>query len=103
MTDLVWVAKHPQFTPNMLGYIPSFLREADERSAREQINSGYIGKWHPMGGFTMLANGNLKYPGDPPTQLLAETTMRGETIRFYDYAWVAIIQPDGSFEVARLD
>ena len=103
MTDLIWTAKHPQFTEDMLGYIPSFLRETDPRSAREQIASGYIGGWEPFPGFRMLENGNLDYPGDPPTRLLAETNLRGEIIRFYNYAWLAVIQPDGSFEVARLD
>jgi hypothetical protein len=29
--------------------------------------------------------------------------LRDEEIRFYDYSWLAIVQPDGSFEVARVD
>lgn len=103
MTDLIWTAKHPQFTKDMLGYIPTFLREADPRSAREQIASGYIGGWDPFPGFKMLENGNLVYPGDPPTKLLAETSLRGETIRFYEHEWLAVIQSDGDFEVARLN
>lgn len=96
--------KHPQATEEMLGYIPSFLSENDPRPAHEQINENYrFGGWQPFKGFRMLSNGNLQYPGDPQTRLIAETKLRDETIRFYEHSWVAIIQPDGSFEVARLD
>jgi len=100
---MIWIAKHPQFHPDMLGIIPTFFSEEDPRPASEQIASEYIGGWSPFSGFKMLPNGDLSYPGDPPTVLLAETRLRDEVIRFYDSAWLAIIQPDGSFEVARLD
>lgn len=100
---MIWVAKHPQFRPDMLGYIPTFLNEDDPRPVREQFNHAYSGGWRPFPGFEMLPNGDMAYPGDPPTELLAETKLRNETIRFYDCAWVAIVQPDGSFEVCRMD
>lgn len=102
---MLWIMKHPQATLEMLGYIPGFLSEHDPRPAREQLHTGYShgGGWEPFVGFSMLPNGDMSYPGDPPTQLLAETQLRNETIRFYEHAWVAIVQPDGSFEVARLD
>ena len=103
MTDVIWIAKHPQFRPAMLGFIPSFLSEDDPRPAAEQIAARYVGGWMPFHGFRMLPNGDLAYPGDAPTQLLAETKLRDETIRFYDSAWVAIVQPDGTHEIARLD
>jgi hypothetical protein len=51
----------------------------------------------------MLENGNLSYPGDLETRLLFESNLRDETIRFYEGSWLAIIQPDGFFEIARLD
>jgi hypothetical protein len=51
----------------------------------------------------MLKNGNIKYPGDPQNKLLFEAKLRDETIRVYEHAWVAIAQPDGSFEIARMD
>lgn len=100
---MVWVALHPQFMPDMLGFIPHFLDDADPRPAREQFNANYCSGWKPFKGFKMLSNGDLSYPGDPPTQLLAETMLRDEIIRFYNQAWVAIIQPDGSYEIARMD
>jgi len=101
---MIWVAKHPQTTQEMLGYIPSFLSEDDPRPAAVQFNSNYpFGGWDPFPGFKMMANGNLLYPGDPPVELLAETKLRDEVIRFYNHAWVVIIQPDGSFEACRMD
>lgn len=100
-----WKMKHPRATPDMLGYIPSFLNEDDPRSVREQLDSAYsfAGGWQPFKGFKMLSNGDLAYPGDPPTRLLAETKLRNETIRFYEHAWVAIVQEDGSYEICRMD
>lgn len=103
MQQLDWQLKHPRMTLDMLGYIPTFLHSDDPRPAREQIDSTYISGWQPFKGFTMRSDGNLVYPGDPPMQLLAETRLRNELIRFYQGSWLAIIQLDGSFEIARLD
>jgi hypothetical protein len=102
---MIWHLKHPKATPDMLGYIPSFLSEDNPRPAREQINTAYAhgGGFQPFIGFKMLPDGSLKYPDDPPTLLLAETTLRHETIRFYQHSWLAIIQPDGTFEITRVD
>jgi hypothetical protein len=101
---MIWFLA-PRVDPEMLGVIPSFLSEDDPRPAREQFDAHYRigGGWRPMPGFTMLPDGALGYPGDPPTLALAETRLRDETIRFYEYSWVAVIQPDGSFEVCRMD
>ena len=102
---MMWVFKHPRMTADALGFIPSFLDERNPRSAREQIDDNYRhgGGWRSFKGHTMLPNGNLSYPGDPITQLLAETKLRDEVIRFYEHSWVAIIQPDGSYDIARID
>jgi hypothetical protein len=106
-----WILKHPKATHEMLGFIPFFLSDDDPRPAREQLHEAYAhgGGWVPFPrklgntGFKMLPNGNMKYPGDPETQLLGESMLRTETIRVYNHAWVAIVQPDGTFEVARMD
>jgi hypothetical protein len=100
---MFWKMVHPQARIEMLGCIPDFLSESDPRSAREQFDANYISGWHPLPRFTMLPNGNMSYPGDPPTRLLAETELRAETIRFYEHSWVTVIQPDGSYEVSRMD
>jgi len=99
-----WIAKHPQARIEMLGYIPDMISEADPRPAREQIDANYRhgGGWSSFKGHVMKPNG-LQYPGDPLVPLLYEATLRDETIRFYDCAWVAIVQPDGSYDIARID
>jgi hypothetical protein len=99
-----WLLLHPKATYDMLGYLPDFLREGDPRSAKEQLNTNYpFGGFQPFKGFKMDTDGNLLYPGDPSVPAIAETYLRDEVVRMYQYAWVAIIQKDGSFEVARID
>lgn len=89
----------------MLGFIPDFLHEGNPKSAKEQLhnNYGHGGGWRPFPGFKMNEKKQLTYPGDPPTIPLAEGKLREETIIIYQHAWVAIVQPDGTFEVARMD
>ena len=88
----------------MLGFIPAFLNENDPRPAREQFDERYRagGGWRPTKGHT-LKNGVLKYPGDPPQKYFAVILFRDEQILFFPHAFVAILQRDGSFEVARMD
>jgi len=85
-----------------LGFLPEFLDEEDPRLASAQFNANYIGGWNPFPGFTMEGD-TLQYPGDPPLVPIAYTKLRDETIIFYPYAFVAIKQPDGTFEVSRMD
>jgi hypothetical protein len=96
---------HPKATMDHVGIIPDMIRESDPRPAREQLHTGYShgGGWHPFNGFTLNANDTLSYPGDPPVIPLAEIRLREERIVIYRHAWVAIIQPNRSFEVCRMD
>jgi hypothetical protein len=87
----------------MLGFIPSFLDEGDPRPAKEQINTNYIGGWNPIPGFVIRQNGNLGYPDDPDMHLLAEGRFRDEVLRFYECELLGIKQPNGTWEIARLD
>jgi len=90
----------------LLGYIPTFVFESDPRPAWEQFNERYVfGGWNPMlpGGWQMDQDNNLLYPGDPPLIPLASTMLRDEQIVVYAHSFVAIIQRDGSFSVARMD
>lgn len=103
---MIWTGIHPKFTPDTLGFIPMFLNEDDPRPAREQIDENYQhgGGWRPTTGFTLdTKTMNLTYPEDPPYRPLAMTRLRGELLVFYDSAFLMIMQPDGTFEVARLD
>ena len=101
---MIWTITHPQFTPDGLGYLPVIIRGDDPRPAKEQINDRYAhgGGWNPFPGFTMT-EGTLRYSDDPPLRLLAVARLRDETLRFYECSWLAIEQPDGSFEVSRMD
>ncbi len=101
---MVWVLCHPKATAEVLGFLPAMLSADDPRPAREQLDEAYQhgGGWDPVPGFTIDGE-SLLFPGDPPQELVAETRLRDEIIRLYPYSFVAIIQPDGSFEVARMD
>jgi hypothetical protein len=98
--------RHPRVNVEMLGYIPLFLSVNDPRPARQQFAQNYAhgGGWDPMPGWDLLPNGNLKYKADRDSlPIWAEARLRDEIIRVYESDWVAIIQPDGSFEVCRMD
>ena len=102
---MIWELQ-PGMTFEQLGFLPGFFSEEDPRGAREQLDEYYAqgGGWRPFKGFKMReSDGALCYPGDPPIPSLAETKLRDEIIRFYRHAWVVIIQPDASWEVARID
>lgn len=103
MIDFAYL--HPQMTPEALGLLPEFFSDADPRPAAEQLDAAYAhgGGWNPMSGWTMGPGYDMSYPGDPVYRALAVAQLRDETILFYPYAWVAIVQADGSFEMARVD
>ena len=88
-----------------LGFLPGMLSQSNPKSATKQLDDGYQhgGGWSPFPGFKLQANNALSYPGDPPLSPLATAKLRDELIVFYPYAWVAVIQPDRSFEVCRMD
>ena len=92
----------------IVGYIPQFFNDEDERSAKEQVNRAYAhgGGFQPFEGFTLNSperDASLSYPDDPPMKEVSRTKLRDETIILFQHAWLAIVQPDGSFEVARID
>lgn len=90
---------------NLIGYLGDMLDDEDPRPAREQFNTAYAhgGGWQPFDGFTYMPDGSIQYPGDPPYKPRARAVLRDEVIIFYDHAWVLIAQPDGTFEIARMD
>lgn len=100
-----WEMLHPRMTRAHLGLLPEMLDDQDPRSAREQLNEAYAhgGGWDPFNGFRLTDKNGLAYPGDPTLKPIAQAKFRNELIVFYDCAWVAIIQPDRSFEVCRMD
>lgn len=107
----------PRVTDEHLGYIPEFLSDDDPRPAVEQINERYAhgGGWFDLKvggrGFTMDSSGGLRYPGDPTMKPYAEAMLhdcgtpehKGERILIYESGFVAVVQGNNSFRVARLD
>jgi hypothetical protein len=93
----------PNFSPT--GYLPQFLDERDPRPAAEQFQANYpFGGWSPMQGWRLdVETLTIRYPGDPPFRPVAETRLRDERILLYRGAWVLVLQPSGSFEIARMD
>lgn len=104
---LVWEQLHASANQIHLGYIPTFLSAGSDLSASEQITANYpFGGWMPFKGFSMdKATGGLKYTGDPiiPPMWQTKLPATNEVVTVYPYAWVQIMQPDGTWEVARLD
>lgn len=102
-----------------LGFIPSFVSR-HEGTLAERFNKAYShgGGWSPFGQgeWQQSSEGVLQYgdpskfeplyPGDqpdPPMSPLVEARIGNEILRIYPHAWVSITQPDGSFEVMRMD
>jgi len=90
-----------------VGLIPTFLSESDPRPAREQFNTAYAhgGGWRPFKGFRIIdrAFPSIQYPGDSALPPVARAQLRDEEIFIFPYAWVMILQPDGSYEISRMD
>lgn len=99
------------FMPEDIGLIPTFLSPSDKRSAVEQFDERYAhgGGWRDFEGFILerptedKATWFLQYPDDPPMALAAHTRLGDETVLVFEYAWVAVVQPDGSYRIARMD
>ena len=90
---------------DVLGLVPYWLDESDPRSAEEQLNAHYAhgGGWSPLEGWKLSASNSISYPGDSVLQPWAIATFREDTICAYESAWFAIIHPDRTFSVARMD
>ncbi len=105
---------HPKATLDHLGIVPHWLNPNDDRPAAQQIDSHYQhgGGWRPMRGFELRdrARGVLVFPVKDPEdgedevfEPFAAMMFGREMIFAYRHAIFAIVQPDGSFEVGRLN
>lgn len=98
---------HPKATQEHLGLIPEFLCESDGRPAAQQFSHNYShgGGWRPMKSWKIhnLAEHSIRYPGDKVLKPIASAKLMDEIICIYEHAWVGIFQPDGSFEISRMD
>lgn len=96
---------HPKASWDHVGDIPHMLCEEDQQSATQQFHAGYGhgGGWRPFKGFELLPDDSISYPGDSVHKPIAEMRLRHERILVYECAWVAVIQPDRSYEICRMD
>lgn len=96
---------HPAVTWDHVGMIADWLSPSNSASARDQLDQayGHGGGWQPFKGFSLRPDNSIKYPGDPSMKPIAEMQLRDELILQYEHAWVAIVQPDRSFEICRMD
>jgi hypothetical protein len=105
LTDFLFF--HDEATPEHLGFWPMIFLADDPRPAAEQINDRYAhgGGWNPLKGFTMTEKMELCFPGDPTLKPFAGCSLplTKETLFFYPYSQVAIVQEDGNFEAGRMD
>lgn len=88
-----------------LGLIPTFLNANDPKSAKEQFNTNYShgGGWRAFEGFRVDEDMSIQYPGDPKYHPIAKCRFRNENIYVYPYAWVLVMQDDGTHEMSRMD
>jgi hypothetical protein len=106
MTVPIWIMLDNRLTMiNQVAPLFTMISEDDPRPARDQLDAGYRhgGGWMSFVGHTLNADDSLSYPGDPSIYPVAMTRLRDETILVYPHDWVAIVQPDRSFEVCRMD
>ncbi len=100
---LDWQLLDHRMTLDHLGFLPEFLSDDDPRPAKDQFAANYVSGWRPFNGFKMGEDHSIAYPGDPTFLPLAQTRLRDELICYYRSSWVAIIQPDGNYEICRMD
>ncbi len=105
--SIQWKQRNQSIDPYWLGFIPQWLDENNPEPAAKQFDNNYQhgGGWHAFGKdkYTMNAAGDIKYPGDPYNKWLFEGQFRDEVIRVHEHEFVSITQPDGTFEVCRMD
>lgn len=94
---------------HLTGLLPLIISDRDPRPVKDQIEDRYAhgGGYRPLNGFKLKRPATsvlyLHYPGDPPFYEVARTQVRDELVVLFDSSFVAIIQPDGSFAVTRMD
>lgn len=86
-------------------YLPHWFNPNVEETAQQAIHRhyGHGGGWQPFHGFVMGPGNALAYPGDPKLYPVARATFRGQEIYVYEHSWIAVVNPDGSYEVCRVD
>ena len=104
MVTLQWKGIDPRFEHYMLGFLIMFIDAEDKTSAVDQIDRHYNAYWNTIKNHTRIGDdGTMYYPDDPPQKPLASAQHFDETLYFYPSAWVVVVKPDKSFDIARID
>ena len=83
--------------------VPWAMRDPDE-PVREVFDKMYSFGLFEMTGGEIDDKGVYRYPEDPDLHPLAVLKrMNGETVYFYQYAMVGVVQPNGDTFVTRMD
>ena len=94
------------FTYDGLGFLPGFLSLGDPRPAARQIDERYAhgGGWRPSSTIKYKPGGLIYLSLDDLTLgALAYADLRQERLFFYEHEYLAIVQPSGRAEIARID
>lgn len=88
-----------------LGLVYYWFSLGDDTPTRDLIDRHYKqgGGFNEIDGFTLSDNNCLQYPGDPVLEPLAQLRRGPELVVFYDFALLAIIQQDRTFQVTRVN
>lgn len=104
---VTWIALDRNFQAEDLGFLWEILQADDKRKVKEQLETNYAhgGGYRPFKGFKLdRMTMSLKYPGDPLMKPVAMTEIGDEKVFFYaEGSWLLIMQPDGEYEVTRVD
>jgi hypothetical protein len=105
MPALIITFLAPGVTLQTLGALPGMLDGNDPAPAREQLDRGYRdrGGFRALSGWYLGDDDVLHFPGDRPYRPIASMQLRSELVLVFECSFVAIVQPDRSFEVAGMD
>lgn len=95
---------------NDAGLLPEIIVAHDPQPAKVQIQQRYAhgGGFMPLSGFKLQSwhhDAELLYPGDAPMREVwrIHLPFTNEDVILFQYAFVAVVQADGSFDVVRMD
>jgi len=96
--------------PDDWDFFPQLLDESDPRPAADQINERYVGGWNSRMRFGVTCEPGtmtLRYTDDRAGEVtispMSVMTFRHETLALFQSHYVVIMQPDESWDIARLD
>lgn len=105
----VWIQLDKRFPAEGLGYLPDILLPTDKRPVKDQLEDRYAhgGGYRPFPDKHFRLDRRtmtLKFPGDPVFKPAAMAFFGSEQVFFYpNCSLLLILQPDGKFDVTRVD